>query len=841
MADYAIRIKTAIENDAAKRKLMELKAECQSTAKQLTELDRKISAIKGNTKLATDLQAAKDAAAATAQQLDNIDAKLADMTAKRAALLANTPGYSGMSQSAINGIAGQQIQNENPALVTQADTASTQYAAQAATVEQLTSAYQDQQSTLARLESQKSSLEGTFAAETAALREENTAQEDERQAAEDSASAEERAGLAAQTRAERVRMAFSRFGSWVGSGMGRMGSLVKSGVSGIFSHFSSGFSRITRLGGYFASRLKRIIFGALVFNAVSAAFRSLVTYFKSALGQSQQFTSAMANLKGAALTAVSPLVQLLTPALTMIANAAATAFSYLAKLISLLTGKSVSSMKAFASSTNAAGKAAKNATTSIDELNIIDQNSGSGTGSTAPNFGFDGKSPLLDSMLESIKGGDWGQAGTLLADKLNGIVDTFDAAAWGQKIGTVLQNGVSFAFHLLYGFDWNGLGSNIATLFNNALGKIDAAQVGALFVEKIALGLRLLGGFLADLDWAQLGKKIGEFFIGAFDQLTAAIQSIDWGKIGRGVRDGLASVDWVGVAQSMFTFIGSAFGGLAAYLVGLFGVAIETIRSYFLQEMESCGGSLILGFFKGILDVLANIAVWIYTNILLPFINGFKAAFGIHSPSTVMSEQGGFLMSGLLNGILSGNPGLQKAIEGIKTMFGGINTFLSGVFTGNWRKAWDGLKSILRGAVNGIIGFINGMVSAVCGGLNAVIGAINNLRFDIPTWVPFFGGKNIGFNIPSISAPQIPYLAQGAVIPANREFMAVLGDQTSGTNVEAPLDTIKQAVAEVLAQSATRDTVVNLTAQLDGDVIYHNQQRVSARRGYPVGLNPSFA
>ena len=357
-------------------------------------------------------------------------------------------------------------------------------------------------------------------------------------------------------------------------------------------------------------------------------------------------------------------------------------------------------------------------------------------------------------------------------------------------------------------------------------------------MAKIALGLRLLGGFLADLDWAQLGKKIGEFFIGAFDQLTAAIQSIDWGKIGRGVRDGLASVDWVGVAQSMFTFIGSAFGGLAAYLVGLFGVAIETIRSSFLQEMESCGGSLILGFYKGILDVLANIAVWIYTNILLPFINGFKAAFGIHSPSTVMSEQGGFLMSGLLNGILSGNPGLQKAIEGIKTMFGGINTFLSGVFTGNWRKAWDGLKSILRGAVNGIIGFINGMVSAVCGGLNAVIGAINNLRFDIPTWVPVFGGKNIGFNIPSISAPQIPYLAQGAVIPANREFMAVLGDQTSGTNVEAPISTIKQAVAEVLA-GTSQDLVVDLTATLDGDKIYDKLQRIRLRRGVQIVADPA--
>ena len=64
-------------------------------------------------------------------------------------------------------------------------------------------------------------------------------------------------------------------------------------------------------------------------------------------------------------------------------------------------------------------------------------------------------------------------------------------------------------------------------------------------------------------------------------------------------------------------------------------------------------------------------------------------------------------------------------------------------------------------------------------------------RIDCPEKI---GGGHVGFNISTLTAPQIPYLAQGAVIPANREFLAVLGDQSHGTNVEAPLDTIKQAV-----------------------------------------------
>ena len=88
-----------------------------------------------------------------------------------------------------------------------------------------------------------------------------------------------------------------------------------------------------------------------------------------------------------------------------------------------------------------------------------------------------------------------------------------------------------------------------------------------------------------------------------------------------------------------------------------------------------------------------------------------------------------------------------------------------------------------------------GDLSAVVTGINAVINALNGLSFDLPD---IFGGGHVGFNISTLTAPQIPYLAQGAVIPANREFLAVLGDQSHGTNVEAPLDTIKQAVAEVM-------------------------------------------
>ena len=111
---------------------------------------------------------------------------------------------------------------------------------------------------------------------------------------------------------------------------------------------------------------------------------------------------------------------------------------------------------------------------------------------------------------------------------------------------------------------------------------------------------------------------------------------------------------------------------------------------------------------------------------------------------------------------------------------------------------WSGIKSTIKGAVNGVIGFINGMISGLISGINSAIQALNKLKVSVPDWVPGFGGKTFGFNIKTITAPQIPYLAKGAVIPPNAPFMAVLGDQKHGTNIEAPLSTIEEALDRVL-------------------------------------------
>lgn len=149
--------------------------------------------------------------------------------------------------------------------------------------------------------------------------------------------------------------------------------------------------------------------------------------------------------------------------------------------------------------------------------------------------------------------------------------------------------------------------------------------------------------------------------------------------------------------------------------------------------------------------------------------------------------------------------GISGIVDDILKAFGfedGLGKGLSDI----WNSIWD----IIKGVINTIIGGINGMVSAVESAVNFIIDAINSLSWEIPDWVPLVGGETFGFDIPNVSFWKIPELAEGAVIPPNNPFLAVLGDQSSGTNIEAPLDTIKQALQEAMVVGGGQPQVINV-------------------------------
>ncbi len=177
--------------------------------------------------------------------------------------------------------------------------------------------------------------------------------------------------------------------------------------------------------------------------------------------------------------------------------------------------------------------------------------------------------------------------------------------------------------------------------------------------------------------------------------------------------------------------------------------------------------------------------------------------------------------------------------------FKSIIDFIVGVFTGDWQRAWNGIKnffvsiwekivSAVKIPINLIINLINGLICAIQNGLNWIIGGLNSLSFSLPDWL---GGQTFGLNIGYVNIPQIPYLAQGMVVPANYgEFLAVLGDNRKDTEVVSPLSTIKQAVAEVIGSGGNEQQVIVLT--LDGEVVFKKMIEKTKRYKQAMGVNP---
>ena len=151
---------------------------------------------------------------------------------------------------------------------------------------------------------------------------------------------------------------------------------------------------------------------------------------------------------------------------------------------------------------------------------------------------------------------------------------------------------------------------------------------------------------------------------------------------------------------------------------------------------------------------------------------------------------------------------IKNIIDSIKQIFNGMVTFVSSVLSGNWRRAWEGIKqifsgiwntmaSVIKSPVNLIISFMNAMLRGFQRMQNGFASAMNHMNIRLPKWLQkFTGWSSVGFNIGYWSPNYIPYLAKGAVIPPNKEFLAVLGDQKSGNNIEAPVSLIRQIVRE---------------------------------------------
>ena len=170
------------------------------------------------------------------------------------------------------------------------------------------------------------------------------------------------------------------------------------------------------------------------------------------------------------------------------------------------------------------------------------------------------------------------------------------------------------------------------------------------------------------------------------------------------------------------------------------------------------------------------------------------------------------------------------ALDSVKNVFSGVSDWFYRVVIAPTTEGF-------RGFINGLIGYVEGFINFFVRGINKIIDAVNSLSFDIPD---ILGGGHIGFNLPNVDEIQLPRLATGAVIPPNREFMAVLGDQRRGYNIEAPEELIRKIVREESGGNAQTLSLLRaiLDAVRDGKVMMLEQD-VFARLVYNANKSES--
>lgn len=170
-------------------------------------------------------------------------------------------------------------------------------------------------------------------------------------------------------------------------------------------------------------------------------------------------------------------------------------------------------------------------------------------------------------------------------------------------------------------------------------------------------------------------------------------------------------------------------------------------------------------------------------------------------------------MTKVLNTIKTG---ITTNVQSIKTVLSELKTFTTTTFNdsaSSFGNYGDGFKSLL----NKMIGYAQQFANAIASAMDAVAQSINNINIKIPSWVPNYGGKSWRPSVSGGVRVNVPYLAKGAVLPPNQPFLAMLGDQKQGTNVEAPLDTIVQAMQQALGSASGTNQPIVL--QLDGKTV----------------------
>jgi hypothetical protein len=499
-------------------------------------------------------------------------------------------------------------------------------------------------------------------------------------------------------------------------------------------------------------------------------------------GVNMQLSASFYNFKVAIGNIFMPLLQRIIPMVTKVVDALTVFANKIAQIVNLLLGTNVSVASSqmgdlasntgaaanaqddLANATNKAGKAAKGALAAFDDLNVLQQDTGAGD-------------PVSAGIGAGI-GAGFGEVDTAINafdEKLAAFVERIKAK-FAELVAPLQEpfKKLQEALSNLGATAWE----NLKWAYENILEPLglwllqDAAPV---FLDLLAAALEFLNEVLIAI--SPYLKRLWEDFLKPLAAWTAdkVLDYLAW--VAEGIREitrvlkeegfGAAILaSWNYTTSKMKEIAYQIYGAIIAkwleFYTWFLQRVIDPVRSIFIRLWDSIK-TLAFNAWAGVQNIWKIAGDWFRNSIIEPIKNGFKTG-----------------------------------LDFIKTQ---------------WENTFTGIKNFVKNTVNSIIDFINGMIAAVAGGINAVISSLNKINVTVPSWVPGYGGRSWGLSIPSVSAPSIPRLATGAVIPPNSEFLAVLGDQKSGRNIETPEALLRQIVNEELG-NIKAEIEINFTGTL---------------------------
>lgn len=556
---------------------------------------------------------------------------------------------------------------------------------------------------------------------------------------------------------------------------------------------NTGMSGATAGIAKFGKRIIGLAKRVFVFSLITRALRNVRSWLGNLISTNAEASAALARLKGAFLTLAQPILNTVIPALTKVLNVLAALVTAIASLVSSLFGTTIEQSAAAAESLyneqnaiggvgGAAKKAAKQLA-NFDEINKLtgeDAGGGGGGGasSIAPNFDLNsGWLGAIQSWAKKTGISDAIQRIIAAIGKLKKGIEDFLRSDAGQTLKKVLSQSFVFLLEILAG----SIELIASVISGDLLGALDALQ--SLTLSPLLNGLIMIADLLDLLSHGKMRDVFGGKGLG-----DLARDLKDWVKDLPNVTEAWEQVK-EGLSKA-WDSIGIKWAELWNGLEPVLNNAWKSVKEQWAVIKSRC------------YDAWALIKHWWNMNVQPKL----EAAF---------------------------QP-LKDAWDSLVGWFDMIKTALdeSGVTLG------EAFVGGLKVGLSGIVTAINAVISVIENALNAIVNKINSISIDIPN-KGFYGdlaGQHIGFNIQPISIPRvnIPQLAQGAVIPPNREFLAVLGDQQRGTNVEAPLETIVQAVRQALG--GNRQTIVlELDRRELGRAVADVSKLESQRVGIKIG------